>query len=288
MARCGQNYEDQLMATVLIAGCGYVGTVLGRLLHLNGDVVFGLRRNISRLPSFVRPLGADLAVSSSYQVIPAEVDEVVYTVSADAFSPESYRRAYVEGLVSLLSVLESRGDQKPRRLVYVSSTSVYGQTGGELVDETSPTESSHFSGRVVLEGERQALGSSIPTVVVRFGGIYGPERTRLIDQVRQGAGCVSRPIRYTNRIHRDDCAGVLAHLLRLKSPRPVYLGVDDEPAPRCEVMRWLAGQLGIPLDEYVDAMTIRSNKRCSNRRLRTSGYQFVYPTYRDGYRAILG
>ena len=77
------------MATVLIAGCGYVGTVLGRLLHLNGDVVFGLRRNISRLPSFVHPLRADLAVSSSYQVIPAEVDEVVYTVSADAFSPES-------------------------------------------------------------------------------------------------------------------------------------------------------------------------------------------------------
>ena len=276
------------MATVLIAGCGYVGTLLGHMLHLDGDVVFGLRRNISRLPSFVRPLRADLAVSASYQVVPAEVDEVVYTVSADAFSPESYRRAYVDGLVCLLSVLESQVDRKPRRLVYVSSTGVYGQAGGELVDEASPTESSHFSGRIVLEGERRALDSAIPAVVVRFGGIYGPERTRLIDQVRQGAGCTSSPIRYTNRIHRDDCAGVLAHLLRLESPRSVYLGVDDEPAPRCEVMRWLAEQLGVPLGEYADATTIRSNKRCTNRRLRTSGYQFVYPTYREGYRAILG
>jgi nucleoside-diphosphate-sugar epimerase len=276
------------MATVLIAGCGYVGTALGRLLHLNGDVVFGLRRDISGLPSFVRPLRADIAILSSCQVIPEEVDDVVYTVSADAFSPESYRRAYVEGLVSLLSVLENQVGRKPRRLVYVSSTSVYGQTGGELVDETSPTESSHFAGRTVLEGERRALGSSIPSVVVRFGGIYGPERTRLIDQIRQGTRCVSMPVRYMNRIHRDDCAGVLAHLLRLESPRSVYLGVDDAPAPRCEVMRWLAGQLGASLDECVDATPIQSNKRCSNRRLRTSGYQFVYPTYRDGYRAILG
>ena len=277
------------MASVLIAGCGYVGTALGRLLCLDGDLVWGLRRNTGGMPSAMRPLQADLAVPSSLQVIPDGIDYVVYAASADTFSPESYRRAYVDGLVNLLSVLKNRPDGQPQRLLYVSSTSVYGQTGGELVDENSPAKSSRFSGQIVLEGEGHALGSSIQTIVVRFGGIYGPNRVRLIEQVRRGEACMSGSHRYTNRIHRDDCASALAHLLRLASPKAVYLGVDDEPAPQCEVMRWLADQLCVqaPVEGHLDTDTSRPNKRCSNQLLRASGYQFIYPSYRDGYLAIL-
>jgi nucleoside-diphosphate-sugar epimerase len=126
--------------------------------------------------------------------------------------------------------------------------------------------------------------------VVRFGGIYGPGRTRLIDSVRSGqARC--EPGLYTNRIHRDDCAGVLEHLLALAAPAPLYIGVDDEPALQCEVLRWLAQQLGVPppvpSGAPDDSRRRGGNKRCCNARLRASGYRLLYPSYCEGYTALL-
>ena len=277
------------MARVLIAGCGYVGASLGESLAAQGDVVWGLRRRRVDVVDPIRPVCADLSEPASLCELPADVDYVVYAVSADAFTQEAYRRAYVDGLVNLQSVLEGRGARGPSRLLYVSSTGVYGQTDGESVDEDSAARPLGFSGRLLLEGERCALGSSIPTVVVRLGGIYGPGRTRLIERVRDQAGCVAGFRRYTNRIHRDDCVGVLAHLMRLESPRSLYVAVDDQPATELEVMRWLALRLGAPppVEELEEDSSTRTNKRCSNHRLRDSGYRFRYPTYQTGYEAVL-
>jgi nucleoside-diphosphate-sugar epimerase len=144
----------------------------------------------------------------------------------------------------------------------------------------------------VFEGERILLGGLFPATVLRLGGIYGPGRTRLIDRVRRGlAVCTDGPPLYTNRIHRDDCAGALRHLMTLAEPASLYLGVDHEPAEQCEVLRWLARQLGVspPRLEPPLGSTPRrqSNKRCSNARLVASGYAFRYPGFRDGYSALL-
>jgi len=277
------------MARVLIVGCGYVGTALGQLLSSKGDLVWGLRRDTASLPSCMRPCRADLTVPETLSNIPSDLDDVVYAVSADSFDSQSYRQAYIDGFENLLSVVQTTEGRRPKRLIYVSSTSVYGQVAGEVVNEDSSTSPSRFSGQVMLEGERLGIGCSIPTVVVRFGGIYGPGRTRLIEKVLGGATCSANPVRFTNRIHRDDCAGVLAHLLRLVSPESVYLAVDDKPAPECEVMRWLADQLCVPLTEGSDLAMSQTgpNKRCFNGRLRASGYRFIYPTYQDGYQAVL-
>ena len=277
------------MARVLIAGCGYVGSALGQALAAQGDVVWGLRRRRADIVDPIRPVYADLSEPASLRGLPADVDYVIYAVSADRFSQEAYRRAYVEGLVNLQSVLEGPGVRGPSRLLYVSSTGVYGQTNGEPVHEDSPVQPLSFSGRLLLEGERCALGSSIPAVVVRLGGIYGPGRTRLIERVRDKTGCVAGFRRYTNRIHRDDCVGVLAHLMRLESPRSIYLAVDDQPATELEVMRWMADRLGTsrPVEESEEESSTRTNKRCSNRRLRDSGYRFHYPSYQSGYEAVL-
>jgi hypothetical protein len=113
-------------------------------------------------------------------------------------------------------------------------------------------------------------------------------------RVRQGvAACREGPPLYTNRIHRDDCAGALQHLMTLPQPDAVYLGVDHEPADYCDVLRWLAVQLGAPPPQ-VEAMSggdgrrHRTNKRCRNAKLVASGYVFRYPTYREGYTALLG
>ncbi len=274
------------MATLLIAGCGDVGSALARLRVAAGDQVWGLRRGDAGLPPGVRGLRADLG-AGPIDGLPSAIDAVVYAAAADRRDDESYRRTYVDG-VGRLAVALTRAGAAPRRWVYVSSTAVYGQAEGEWVDEDAPTLPSGFNGRRMIEGERCAAATGIPTVVVRFGGIYGPGRGWLVERVRAGAGCRARPPLYTNRIHRDDCAAVLDHLLSLESPARCYLGVDDAPAPQCEVMDWIADRIGVPRPPRTGAVAGGAGKRCSNRRLRASGYCFGYPSYRDGYAAMLG
>ena len=120
--------------------------------------------------------------------------------------------------------------------------------------------------------------------MVRFAGIYGPGRTRLIERVRAGDPCSAA---YANRIHRDDCAGVLRHLLRLERPLPLYLAADGEPATQCAVMTWMAERLGLPAPPSADAGDGNLGKRCRNARLAASGYEFEYPSFREGYGAII-
>ncbi len=275
---------------MLVAGCGYVGCALARELADEGRTVWGLRRSPEGLPEGVLPLAADLSRPHTLEGLPGAVDAVVYCASADTSREAAYRTAYVEGPGNLLDALR-RGGAAPRRLLFVSSTAVYGQEDGSWVDENSPTRPTDFRGRVLLEGEALVGDWEETGIVVRFGGIYGPGRTRLVERVRSGdARCSRGEPRYSNRIHRDDCAGVLRHLLDRPDPRSLYLGVDREPAERCEVLRWLARRLGVPEPPVVEEEREgrrRSNKRCSSDRLAGEGYRFRYPTYREGYGDLL-
>lgn len=284
------------MARVLIAGCGYVGCALGAQLvgGWHGNVephdVWGLRRKPRTLPPGVRQIEADLAAPGGCGELPPDLDWVFYLVSPSGSEDALYRAAYIDGLRALLAEFE-RQRHTPQRLVFASSTAVYPHTGGEWVDESTPTEPVHFSGKRLLEAERIALGCRIPATVVRFGGIYGPRRTRLIDRVRTGQAVYRTDPQYTNRIHRDDCAGVLAHLAAKPHAKDLYLGVDSDPADERDVLNWLAGVLGAPEPRPAlgDEATLRrrGNKRCRNDRLLASGYRFRYPTFREGYTSVL-
>lgn len=289
------------MARILIAGCGDVGATLGQSLGATGHKVWGLIRQPRSLPSAIRPVIADLTDPASLADLPARLDYIVYSAAASGFDEASYQAAYVTGVSHLLDALRRTG-QQPKRLLFTSSTSVYAQHQGEWVDEDSPAEATGFSGRCLRAGEQVLWESGWLAIAVRFAGIYGPGRTRLIDTVRDGiAVCPAGPPVYTNRIHRDDCARVLEHLLWLPDPEPLYLGVDDAPAPLDEVLCWLAARLGVaeppraaqpPQKPGAEtrsnaAMRLRVSKRCRNIRLRASGFQFRYPSYRDGYAALL-
>jgi len=279
------------MARVLIAGCGYTGIALGTQLAREGHAVWGLRRRPELLPATIHPLKADLCDPGSLALIPPKLDFVFYTAAAERTDDASYHAAYVMGIQNLLHEL-SESHQPLRRVFFTSSTAVYAQTSGEWVDETSETLPREFAGRRLLEGEELLVRGPFAATVVRMAGIYGPGRTRLIDQVRRGeAVCQTLEPRYTNRIHRDDCSGVLQHLMRLSSPEALYLGTDNEPADQAEVLRWLARQLGSspPRSESraPAGRESKSNKRCRNSRLSQSGYSFRYPTFREGYKAML-
>lgn len=277
---------------VLIAGCGYLGTALGLRLAAEGCTVWGLRRHPGSLPPDLHPVEADLTLPESLRALPRGIDVVFYTAAAPGRTDAAYRAAYVDGLAHLLEALQQQR-QRPRRIFLTSSTGVYAQCHGEWVDEASPTEPTHFSGRRLLEGEHLLQASPFAATVVRLAGIYGPGRTRLIDSVRQGTAVApaGAPV-YVNLIHRDDCVGALYRLMRLASPAPLYLGVDHHPVDKGMLLRWLAARLGVPspqLEAAPDAMRqqARSNKRCRNARLVAAGYAFRYRSFRAGYGALL-
>ena len=278
------------MPRVLIAGCGDVGTALGLSLGERGHEVFGARRTVHRLPAPLRPVPVDLTDARAVERAVPAVDVVVYAVAAGSRDEGAYRRAYVDGVSTLLDVLEARAEP-PCRVFFVSSTSVHGERGGEWIDETTPPAPRGFAGESLVAGERRMLASPIPATVVRFAGIYGPGRGWMIERARAGASCAGDPPKFTNRIHRDDCARVLAHLVDLDDRcDDAYIGVDDAPVEECEVLEWLAARLGAPAPRRVrgaGSAVQASGKRCSNARLRASGYRFRYPTFREGYAAVL-
>jgi nucleoside-diphosphate-sugar epimerase len=280
------------MDNILIAGCGYIGTALGQRLAAAGHTVWGIRRSTAGLAPMIRHIAADLTDPSTLEDLPPNLDVVLYTAAADGADEAGYRAIYVDGVRHLLDALVRQG-QSPRRVLFTSSTAVYPQSHGEWVDETSPAEPQHFSGKTVLEGERTLLAGPFPAIILRLAGIYGPGRTSLMARVRAGQATYRQgaPL-YTNRIHRDDCAGALHHLMTLPQPESLYLGVDHHPAEQREVLHWLAGQLGAPqprpeTSPDANSRRHRTNKRCRNTRLLASGYVFRYPSFREGYAALL-
>jgi len=269
---------------LLIAGCGDLGIRLAARLPVDGTwQVTGLRRDASRLPPSITPLSADLSRPETLARLDRDWDAVIYQATPGQRDESAYRRTYVEGLSNLLDQV------RPQRLIFVSSTAVYGQDGGEWVDEQSKTEPSRFNGRIVLEGERVALAAAAESLVVRFSGIYGPGREYLIESVRSGrARCRPKPPQWTNRIHADDCAAVLEHLLELDTPESIYCASDCRPAARCEVLDWLAERLGAGSPERLGPQEdAGQGKRIDNRRLLASGFAFRFPDYQHGYGAML-
>ncbi len=280
------------MANVLIAGCGDVGSRAGQRLAAVGHRLWGLRRRALALPAPLQTLAADLADPRALQraLDGLNFDYVLYSAAADEFSESAYRRIYVDGLRQLLAALE----QPPRLLLFCSSTSVYHQADGEWVAEDSVTEPSGFSGRCMLEGE--ALLDGRAASVLRLSGIYGPGRTGLLQRVRGGAPCPRQPPLYSNRIHSEDAAGAIAHLVAraeagTAAPARLLLS-DSEPAPLREVVDWLAGELGVappPDSGDADASSSRprGSKRCRNTALLATGYQLRYPSFREGYGELI-
>jgi nucleoside-diphosphate-sugar epimerase len=244
---------------------------------------------VDRLPAGLRPIFADLSDPASLRDLPGPFDAAFYTAGAAEFNDAAYRVAYVDGLRNLLEGLDAAGGS--RRVIFTSSTAVYAQDDGSVVDETSPAEPPYFSGRRLLEGE-QLLLRRPGGIVLRLGGIYGPDRAGLIDRALRGETArVPGVSRFINLIHVEDVAGALEHLMSLDSPMPVYIGVDNEPQDYNALVAWIAEQLGVapprPADAGERRGRPRSNRRCSNARLRASGYTSRYPDARAGYAPLI-
>ncbi|MBS3785478.1 MAG: SDR family oxidoreductase, partial [Gammaproteobacteria bacterium] len=270
---------------ILIAGCGRIGQRLGQALAKEGHTVFGLRRSATALPIEIQSIQADLLESDSLSIaIPEQLDQVVYILTPSEYTEAGYAAAYVEGLSNLLNVMSAQAGSLPR-VIFASSTSVYGQNAGEWVDENSPTQPERFSGRRLLQAEQLAKNYNGEFISVRFSGIYGPGRERLIEKVKAGASCQAAPPLYTNRIHETDCVGILKHIGGLSQPAGCYLASDQRPSTQCEVMQWLAETLNVEAPTSINGTT--SGRRCNISRLQGSGYHWIYPDFRSGYAPLI-
>ena len=269
---------------VLIAGCGDVGGVLAAELLRDDHVVYGLKRDTSTLPDGVKPVQADLLNPATLANLPTNVDALVYMPTPASRNQAAYEAIFLQGWKNLWNGL----NQSPTRVLLVSSTAVYGEAQGGIVDEQTQPDPTGFNGKVLLEMEHLARRYTENLVVVRISGIYGPDRERLIRlATSDGLEVQQTPPYFTNRIHRDDAAAVLKHLLEIDRPEALYLATDDKPAPRYEVVEWLANVQGSDAPKGLVYQNASRGKRVSNRRLRDSGFSFTYPDYKTGYAAVL-
>ncbi|MFB6142085.1 MAG: SDR family oxidoreductase [Halorientalis sp.] len=287
---------------VCILGCGYVGLELGRQLADEHEVV-GVRRSANGLAA-IEDAGfearqADVTDRESLDALP-DADHLVFAASSGGRGAEDAREVYVEGLETAIVAFGSRADP-PDRLVYTSSTGVYGDHGGGWVDEDTPLDPTTEKTAVLAAAERVARETAaeygIDGTVARFAGLYGPDRYRL---ERYLEGPVTEG--YLNMVHRDDAAGAVRFLLAEDHARDgVVLVVDDEPVSKWAFADWLAERCGVPEppkqttaerlaeDDLSSAARrrLQTSKRCSNDRLRRLGYEFAYPTFREGYREAI-
>jgi nucleoside-diphosphate-sugar epimerase len=282
---------------VLIVGCGYVGVPLGAELVRLGHEVFGLRRSVAAenelKSAAIQPLIGDVTKPETLSKLPCDFDWVVNCVAAGG-DAENYRAVYYQGARNLIEWLSAT---PPKKFVYTSSTSVYGQNDGSQVKESSPVEPVSETSKILVETEKVLLESfqqkKFPAIILRVAGIYGPDRGRLFKQFLKNEATIEGDgSRHLNMIHRDDLVGSIIAALKNGRAGEIYNAVDDEPVSRKTFFEWLGGTLGkypppsAPENSLEDRKRGVTNKRVSNRKLKMElGCQFKYPNFRIGYSA---
>lgn len=275
--------------TTLLMGAGDIAQRLQPLLSAQGHEVIGARRNPPKKTDFPYIKADAREVRDWQQLLAKQPGVIVLTLVPTEFSDQGYLQGYVEPVEALLKALnELAGDYRPL-LVFVSSSSVYSEREGEWVDETTPEKPTSFSGKRLLQAEKMLRSSGYPHTIVRFTGIYGPGREGMLNRLRSGQLTLTPA--WTNRIHVDDCAGVLAHLIQRNQAGSeideLYLATDNLPVRQAELVSGLAARMGVESAKLPvsDEVGPRGSKRCSNQRLTASGYRLQYPTWKEGYEA---
>lgn len=282
----------------LVFGCGYLGCRVARLWRQQGERVIAVTRSAVKAASFtadgLEAIVADLNAPDSLAPIAqlSAIDTVLFAVGFDRSASQTIREVYVDGLAGVLRWLPST----VRRFVYISSTGVYGQVAGDVVDETSPCQPTREGGEACLAAERLLRHSHLANraIVLRLAGIYGPERIPRAKELKAGAAIAAPAQGYLNLIHVDDAARIV--VLAAGTPPPkLYCVSDGHPVLRADYYAELASLVGAPPPLFIEpppespaAQRAGSDKRVSNALLMQElAPTLLYPSYREGLRAIV-
>ncbi|MFN9618306.1 MAG: SDR family NAD(P)-dependent oxidoreductase [Synechococcaceae cyanobacterium] len=286
---------------LLVLGGGYTGRRLATAVAAAGVPALLTRRGEPEPGAAPAPTGTPLlhwlGFDAGTGVRPSLADlegvsHVLVTIPPDAEGQDPVLNHLGDTLTAL----------RPAWVGYLSTTGVYGDSGGAWVDETSPPKPApgRSAARLSCEGAWRASG--LPLQVLRLPAIYGPGRTPFGSLRRGEARLIHKPGQVFSRVHVDDIVGAVLHCLLLApAERPDTLILADErPCPSSETLGYAAHLLGLPLPELQRWHEVaeslspmarsfwRENRRADSRLLREGlGYRLLHPSYREGYQACL-
>lgn len=260
---------------ILLVGHGYLGAHLAEELHRAGHSVVAMHRGEASRESYSVVSGDVTSADSVRRAVASfRPTAIVHCASSGRGGAEAYRSIFLDGLDNLQTIFPGIP------VVFTSSTSVYGQTDGSVVDESSETLPGRDTGQILLAAEKRVrIGGGI---ALRLAGIYGPGRSVYLKQLLEGSAKIEdvEPSRFLNQIHRNDAAGAILHLLRtgIAAHRGgLYNVVDDSPVTQRQCYEELAAFFDLPIPPLAPPDPDRkrgwTHKIVSNAKLRATGWE---------------
>ncbi len=280
----------------LIFGCGYVGLRVARLWKAAGEAVFAVTRSTDRAAELaaagVQPIVGEL-LGEPKIVLPQGIRTVLFAVGYDRTPDTSIHDVYVRGLVRAIGSMPDSVE----RLIYISSTGVYGQAAGDEVDERSPCKPLRAGGQACLAAERLLQDSRIGprAVILRMAGIYGPGRIPRSADLVAGRPIDAPQHGWLNLVHVDDAARIVLLAETQAHPPQTYVVSDGNPVNRSDYYGELARLLNVPPPKFISApadspaaQRAASDKRVNPRKMFAElEPRLLYPDYRVGLASIV-
>ena len=274
---------------ILIVGCGQLGFSIVKNADPDIFKLYGFSRSLKKSPPSIEMHQVDILKNEAINVIKSVNPEIIiYAVSADTQSVESYQDHYVAGLKKTYAAILELDHFK--HLFFVSSTRVYGQKTTKILSELDIAEPSDYGGEALIEAEAVARQLKDKATILRLSGIYGPNRTRMIQLAHSNPGNWPATNNWSNRIHEEDAARFIVFLMKrimLKEPiEPLYLVTDGIPTKQYDVLTWIRKRLQLTTDT-IEIPILESGKQLQSVLLNQNGFILKYPDFTYGYEAII-
>ena len=269
-------------------GCGRLGQRIGKDLSKLPIEIIGIKRQLSKLNSPFKILALDIFSDNfSDNINLINPDFLIYSVSSDAQTVESYQKNYIEGLKITINALSKLDGFQ--HLFFISSTRVYGQISKGPLSESTPPKPIDFGGKALLEAEKCLKKITFKTTILRLSGIYGDDRRHMLG-VASDLTKWPPEDRWTNRIHEEDVASFInflfTQIINNKEIEDLYLLTDSQPVSLYEVLRWIRTELGLSLDKSPVSNVI-NGKKLKSEILPKLKFSLKHSNYKSGYHQMI-
>ncbi|CAB1218655.1 sugar nucleotide-binding protein [Acinetobacter bouvetii] len=252
---------------ILFIGYGKTSTRVAKQLFQQGHQITTISQS-PKTDAYATHLIQDVHQLDLTKLPP--IDWVYVLLSPSQSTVEGYQQTYVDSVAPIAKALKAHPVQ---RIVVVSSTRVYGENAGERIDDGSAIQPVDEQGQLLWKMEQlyqQAFAERC--IIIRPTGIYGTSVARMI---KLAETTQSYPqIHWSNRIHVDDLARFLAHVIHVEHPEKSYICTNNQPIPLHEIIQWFQRQLNLP--ELVVESQKETGKRIFATRIRESGFELEH------------
>ena len=269
-------------------GCGRLGQRIGKDLSKLPIEIIGIKRQLSKLNSPFKILALDIFSDNfSDNINLINPDFLIYSVSSDSQTVESYQKNYIEGLKVTINALSKLDGFQ--HLFFISSTRVYGQISKGPLSESTLPKPIDFGGKALLEAEKCLKKITFKTTILRLSGIYGDDRRHMLG-VASDLTKWPPEDRWTNRIHEEDVASFInflfTQIINNKEIEDLYLLTDSQSVSLYEVLRWIRTELGLSLDKS-PVPNVINGKKLKSEILPKLKFSLKHSNYKSGYHQMI-